>query len=132
MQAMTDQPSPDEVAAAERGLSAGFAYLRAIVHDAHAAQPRLPAAVHHQAIALLLQTRECLRPMIPDAIAIQVDAAILGVCNVTPAESDRARAESRALLIDNGLLTEGELNTFPRTSLQAIALDRFQQRERGE
>ena len=76
-----------------------------------------------QIVQAMLETRQVALDNVPDALAIMVDVAVLDADGSATGREDRQRA--RALLVQHGFVSIHELESFPRESLKAIAVERF-------
>lgn len=76
---MSAMPTPEALDDAIYRLDAARRVLCAIARDAEQAQPRLSREDHEWANALIAQTREQLRPVLPDAIA-----TVMAVARLSP------------------------------------------------
>ena len=120
------EPTLAEMDAAQRGLDESLRALRKMVRDGSAED-------RQWALRLLLQTRERSRGLLPRALSVMLDAALLAPEEFPPSMTEEDRQECRDMLVGNGLLTAGELETFPRASLYAIVQQRFRRwEETGE
>jgi hypothetical protein len=126
---MDREPTMEELDAAIRGLDQSLTDLRAIVRDAEASEPRFTPEDHAWALRLLLETRQAFRADIPRSLEILVDVAVLDPEKLPTGMTLADRQQCRAMLVLDGLLTMSELRSFPRASLQAIALQRYRRWE---
>ena len=101
------------------------AFLQALTRNPDPGEEDVVPELEHRAIHDLVQLQEQTRPMLSDAMDVMVAVAVTPLEHVAPGISDADRKCCRAVLLDNGFLTEGELTTFPRESLRASARQRL-------
>jgi hypothetical protein len=112
--------------AAIQVLNAGIAFGQAIARDPTpgdeaAASP----ALRRNAQRALLALREQLRAGAPDSLDVMIDLVLTAPEHLAPGVTEEHREYCRAVLLDNGFLTESELATFPRESLYGIMRQRL-------
>lgn len=122
---MEHNPTMDEIEDAARKLTEGLAILRAVLRDAEQDAPRLSRDDHRWAMRQMLDVRQMLLDATPAMLATVVDVARCDADDLPAGMSAEDMASCRSILVDNGLLTAGELASFPVASLRAIAVERF-------
>jgi hypothetical protein len=125
-EALPDDASEDEhLEAAMAVIATGREFLQALARDPAPGVEDVAAEHRQDAIQTLLALQDRMQETLPGSLDIIIDVA--SSTPETPPEglTDEDRETARAILLDNGFLTEGELATFPRESLYSIARQRL-------
>lgn len=126
-EALPDDASDDQrLAAAMEALTTGHTFLQSLARDP--APGVKDVAAEHRQGAIRERLRERMRETLPGLFDIIIGVVRSAPEHLAPGMTEADRQVCRAILLDNDLLTESELATFPRSSLSAIAGQRLAQR----
>jgi hypothetical protein len=121
----------DEVAKVE----AAFRYQDAVVALGRGilSDPTMRPQLRREVISDLLGVHERMEQMAVASLRTLVDLVLTPADALAPGVSAEDQVWGRDVLLGNGLLTASELDAFPRSSLYAIAEERFRRwRETGD